>query len=149
MKRTILFLVLLAGLSTTSGYLMSKASWIGRVGMTFLHREYNFLKIWWQGAIAVYLVFIVLFWLHSFIFRRFHVVGARLCFILFFLLGVGGAYLTYDDFTNDFSHHLLKWRFHLGFYLIWAGWVLISLFFLFRARPKPAGVAPTPVVVTP
>jgi hypothetical protein len=145
MKRNFFFLVLLAGLACASGFLMSKASWIGRVAMTFFYREYNLLKVWWQGAIAVYLIFMGLFLLHTFIYRASHIIAARIWFVLLLLMGVAGAYLTYDDFTNNFSHHLLKWRFHFGFYLIWAGWLLISLFFLSKGKRVKAPKKNEPV----
>jgi hypothetical protein len=135
MKRNIFFLGLLAVLSVVSGYLMSKASWIGRVGMTFFYKEYNLLKIWWQGAIAVFIMLILLFVLHSFIHMKLRIAGARALHFLLLLLAVGGLYLTYDDFTNELSHRMLGWRFHYGFYLSWADWMLICIFFLFKKKP--------------
>ena len=142
MKRNILFLLLLALLSVISGMLMSKASWIGRVGMTFFYKEYNLLKIWWQGATAVFVVFLLLFLLHSLIHRALPAVTARLLHIVILVIAFAGLYYTYDDFTNNFSHHLLGRRFHYGFYLGWAGWVLICLFFTFKQskRVRPGAV---------
>ena len=137
MRRNILFLLFLAVLAVISGILLSKASWIGRVGMTFFYKEYNLLKIWWQGALAVYIVWLVLFVAHSFIQKKLPPVTARLLHILILFAAIACLYLTYDDFTNDFSHHLLGWRFHYGFYLGWVGWMLICLFFaLKRNRTK-------------
>jgi len=135
MKRYTFFLSLLAALSAISGYLMSKASWIGRVGMTFFYKEYNLLKIWWQGAITVFIMLILLFVLHSFIHTKLRLAGARAVHFLLLLLAVGGLYLTYDDFTNELSHRMLGWRFHYGFYLFWADWMLICIFFLFKKKP--------------
>lgn len=134
MKRNILLLFLLALLAVVSGHLMSKASWIGRVGMTFFHKEYNLLKIWWQGAIAVFVIYLLFFLLHYVLYRLLPLVWGRLLHFVLILAAAGGAYLTYDDFTNNLSHHLLRWRFHYGFYLIWVGWLLIALFFLFRGK---------------
>ena len=114
--------------------LLSKASWIGRVGMTFFYKEYNLLKIWWQGAIAVYIVLLLLFALHAFLQRVLRPVAARLMHIAGLLIAIMCLYLTYDDFTNNLSHRLLGWRFHYGFYLGWAGWILICLFYVFKKR---------------
>lgn len=136
MKLTFFFLVLLAGIAAASGALMSKASWIGRVGITFFYQEYNLLKIWWQGAIAVFLVFILLFLLHTFIYNKLSAIAARGFYVLMLLLAVVGFYSSYDDFTHNFSHRLLGWRFHLGFYLVWCGWAVVSLFFLFKRKPQ-------------
>jgi len=137
MKRNATFLLFLAVLSVISGILLSKASWVGRVGMTFFYKEYNLLKIWWQGAIAVYIIWLVLFLLHSFIQRTLPAITARLLHIVILFAAIACLYFTYDDFANDFSHHLLGRRFHYGFYLGWIGWMLICLFFAFkRSRTK-------------
>ena len=115
---------------------MSKASWVGRVGMTFFYKEYNLLKIWWQGAIAVYVIWLLLFLLHTFIQKTLPTVTARLLHIVILMIAAAGLYFTYDDFANDFSHHLLGRRFHYGFYIGWIGWVLICLFFAFKRNRK-------------
>lgn len=135
MKRNILFLSFLATLSAISGMLMSKASWVGRVGMTFFYKEYNLLKIWWQGAIAVFIILLLLFLLHTFLQKKLPAITARLLHIMLLMSAIACLYFTYDDFTNNFSHHLLGRRFHYGFYLGWIGWVLICLFFIFK-RPN-------------
>lgn len=54
----------------------------------------------------------------------------RVAHIIALLVAVAGLYFTYRDFRTDFSHNLMKERFHLGAYLFWIGWVSISLFFL-------------------
>ena len=136
MKRTIFFIGLLAVLSAISGYLMSKASWIGRVGMTFFYKEYNLLKIWWQGAIAVFIILMILFAIHSMIQTKLRIGGARAVHFLVLLLAAGGLYLTYDDFSNELAHRMLGRRFHYGFYLFWVDWMLICLFFVFKKKPK-------------
>ncbi len=136
MKRNSFLITSLALLSAASGYLMSKASWIGRVGITFFHREYNLLKIWWQGAIAVFLFLMSLYLLHSLLQKKMRPGMARLIHFILLLAAAGGLYLTYDDFTNDFTHHLLGHRFHYGFYLVWIGWMLVCLFFIFKRKDK-------------
>ena len=136
MKKTIPFLLLLAGLSAISGYLLSKASWVGKVGMTFFYREYNLLKIWWQGGAAVFIVLLVLFILHTYIQNKLPFYFAKFLHFLLLLTAAGCLYLTYDDFSNDFSHHILGRRFHYGFYLAWCEWILICLFFLMKGRDR-------------
>ncbi len=136
MKRNILFLLFMAMLSVISGLLLSKASWVGRVGMTFFYKEYNLLKIWWQGAIAVYIVWLVLFLFHTLMQRALPAITARLLHIVVLVMAIAGLYFTYDDFSNNFSHHLLGRRFHYGFYLGWLGWMFICLFFAFKRMHK-------------
>jgi hypothetical protein len=134
MKRTVIFLTLLAGLSVVSGYLLSKASWIGRVGMTFFYKEYNLLKIWWQGALAVYLFLLILFLGHTLIQTKLPAITARLLHIIALMTAITALYFTYDDFTTDLSHKLLGHCFHYGFYLIWIDWMLMCLFFAFKKK---------------
>ena len=134
MKRSVIFLTVLAGLSIVSGYLLSKASWLGRVGMTFFYKENNLLKIWWQGAIAVYLFLLILFVVHSIMQAKLPAITARLLHIMALMTAITALYFTYDDFTTDLSHKLLGSRFHYGFYLIWIDWALICLFFAFKKK---------------
>lgn len=142
MKRKLLLFLLLMALSSISGYMMSKASWIGRVGMTFFYKEYNLLKIWWQGAIAVFIVLIVLFAIHGLIKVRLTQLKVphlawKVVNIVLLMLASAGLYFTYYDFSHELAHRMLGWRFHLGFYLIWIGWMVICLFFLFGKKPAP------------
>ncbi len=134
MKRKLLFIVYLALLSVISGHLLSKASWIGRVGMTFFYKEYNLLKIWWQGAAAVFMFLMLLFFIHDQLQRRLTAITARAVHILLLLVAAACLYFTYNDFTNDFSHHLLGRRFHYGFYLIWFGWISTCIFFVLKKK---------------
>ncbi len=133
MKRLFLLLFLIAT-SMGSGYLMSRSSWIGKVGMTFFHKGYNLTKIWWQGAIAVFILQLVFFVLHVFINRRMHSVAAKAIHFLLFAAAAAGLFFTYDDFHHDLSHRLLGRHFHSGFYLIWIGWIVTSVFFLFSKK---------------
>ena len=134
MKKTVLFIFLLAVLSCLSGHLLSKASWVGKVGMTFFYQEYNFMKIWWQGSVAVFIMLMILFLLHLLIYRKLHIIAGRLLNLVILFLVASGLYLTYDDFTNNFSHKILGRRFHYGFYLFWIEWMLICLFFIFKKK---------------
>ena len=134
MKRTVLLICSLVALSFCSGYLMSEATWISRVGITFFHRAYNFTKVWWQGAIAVFIILLLLFLLHTLLHRLLPIVVARVLHFILLLAATTGLYFTYDDFHHDLSHRMLGWRFHYGFYLVWTGWILIGISFLFRKK---------------
>lgn len=140
MRRNLPFVLFLAILSMIAGYLLSKMSWIGRVGINLLHREYKFLKVWYKGAAVIFLTWMVFFGLQSWAQKKLSATGARMVHIVALLAAVAGLYITYRDFRSDFSHGLLKERFHLGAYLFWIGWMSISLFFL----TKPATTTPLP-----
>ncbi|MFC3197779.1 hypothetical protein ACFOET_09155 [Parapedobacter deserti] len=116
-------------LSTISGVLMSQMSFVGKVGISLIYREYGLFRLWWKTALllfALQLALIFILWLV----RR--ISGRRLsvAIILFFLLvALTGAYFTYIDFTTT-SHRLMKANFHVGGYLTWVAWLLTCFYFL-------------------
>jgi hypothetical protein len=120
-------------LSMLCGYLFSKASLIGKAGMTFVYKEYAFLKTWWQGALFVFVVWMVLLLLQGWAQRKGKSNWVPIAFIIAAIFGI---YFTYQDFRHTISHRLLGERFHLGGYLFWAGWILISIYFLANRAQK-------------
>ena len=130
MRKTFPFIVYLALLSALSGWLMSKMSWIGRLGVRWIHKEYTFLKTWYEGAGVVFAVLLILFLIQALVQKRLPVATRRVAHIIALLVAGVGLYFTYKDFRTDITHSLLKERFHLGAYLFWVGWMSISLFFL-------------------
>jgi hypothetical protein len=137
MRRASFLIFLMAILSVISGYLLSKASLVGKAGIAVFYREYQFLKVWWQGALVVFGVLFLLFLLQGVAQRKAARGTANLIHFICILLALAGLYFTYNDFRHDLSHRLLGERFHLGAYLFWVGWVMVSLFFL--AQKKPVG----------
>jgi hypothetical protein len=129
-KKTAPFILLLAFLSTISGYLLSKASLVGRAGISLFYKKYKFLKIWWQGALAVFIVLMLLMLLQGMANQKLSFNKAMLIQIIMLLLALTGAYFTFQDFRHTLSHRLLGERFHIGAYLFWVDWILICLFFL-------------------
>jgi hypothetical protein len=105
-------------------------SWIGRVGINLMHKEYKFLKVWWQGALAVYVALLVLFVIQYILQKRTHFVVGKLLHIICFAAAIGGLYFTFSDFSDDITHRMLRDVFHVGAYLFWVGWMMISVFFL-------------------
>jgi hypothetical protein len=134
-KRISLLIVFLAALAVLSGYLMSKASFIGRLGMTFVYKEYRFLKTWWKGALAVFIVWIILLIIQTIIDRKLSRRTAAFIHIIFILLALAGLYFTYSDFQHTTTHRWLKEKFHIGAYLFWLGWIIISVFCMVQ-KPK-------------
>lgn len=132
-RRNLPFLIYLLALSAIAGWLLHRMSWIGRVGINLIHKEYKFLKVWWQAAGAVFLTLLLLYLLQHFATRRLRRSSSNLVNGVALLLALGGLYLTYSDFHSDISHNILKERFHLGAYLFWVGWISICLY-LFATR---------------
>jgi hypothetical protein len=92
--------------------------------MTFFYKEYNILKIWWQGGTAVFLFIMLLFTLHQ---------------LILLLLAGTILYLNWVDFTETTAHRILGSRFHYGFYLVWVQWILVCIFFLFKKKNVALG----------
>jgi heme A synthase len=134
MKRSLFFLILLASLSTIAGVLLSKISWIGKVGIRFLYHEYKFLRVWWQGAGLVFCVLLLLFIVQGVLYRVLRPVAQIIAQIVCIAAAIAGFMVTYDDFRHNIAHRWLGERFHLGAYLFWLGWVLVSLFYITAKR---------------
>ena len=134
MKRTSFLLFILAVLSAISGYLLSKASLVGRAGISMFYKEYQFLKVWWQGALVVFVVLLLLVLIQGAVQRKAARGSANFIHIICILLALAGLYFTYNDFRHDLSHRLLGERFHLGAYLFWVGWIIISMFYLAQRK---------------
>lgn len=133
-KRISLLIVFLAALAFLSGYLMSKASFVGRLGMTYVYKEYRFLKTWWKGALAVFVVWMILLLIQYIVEKKLSKQKAILVHVAFILLALVGLYFTYSDFQHTTSHRWLKERFHIGAYLFWLGWIIISAFCIVQKR---------------
>jgi hypothetical protein len=145
-KRISILVVFLAALSCLSGYLMSKASFIGRLGMTYVYKEYRFLKTWWKGALTVFIVWMILLIIQLIIERKLSKQKAIVVHVIFILLALAGLYFTYSDFQNTTSHRWLKERFHIGAYLFWLGWIIISVFCMVQKR-KDIATEINPMVI--
>jgi hypothetical protein len=126
----LMLLVMLLLLSAISGYLMSKPSLVGRVGIDLFYRKYRFLSTWWKGALSVFMVLSVLLIIQGILHFRLSRKTGRWVLLLFLVAGLAGLGATYADFHTDRTHRWLKDRFHTGVYLFWCGWLLVSLFYL-------------------
>lgn len=133
-KRTSILVVFLTALAVLSGHLMSKASFIGRIGMTYIYKEYRFLKTWWKGALAVFVVWMILLIIQFVVEKKLSKAKATIVHVVFILLALVGLYFTYSDFQHTTSHRWLKEKFHIGAYLFWLGWIIISAFCIVQKR---------------
>jgi hypothetical protein len=129
-KRICLYLILLSFLSLVSGYLLSKLSMTGRVGVNLLYKQYKFLKDPFKDFFLIFLVFLILISLLYIFYKRWNKNIANKISLIIVFLGIAGALLTYYDFAHNLSHRLLGWRFHLGAYLFWLGWICIPIYYL-------------------
>ncbi|RYF78088.1 MAG: cytochrome d ubiquinol oxidase subunit II [Chitinophagaceae bacterium] len=135
MKRKALLFLLLMVLAGFAGYLLSKASLIGRVGISVFYKQYKFLKTWWQGGLLIFAVWMLLFFLQGLAQRKLSPAAAKRLQVAAIVAALVGLYFTYQDFQHTTSHRWLGERFHLGGYLFWIGWIIISVFYL-AEKPK-------------
>lgn len=128
-KKIISLNAILVPLAVITGWTLSKATVIGKVGIHFLHREYLFLNSWWKGALLVWGVWVVIEIIQFWVWKRYSGNIHLAVQATFIFLAVLGLYFTYLDFRT-FSHGLLGDRFHIGGYLFWIGCSIISIFFI-------------------
>ena len=124
-----------AFLSIVSGFLISRASWISKIGMDLFYKQYGFLQVWWQAALAVFAILMFFLLVQLFVQKRLAHGGARTVHTIFLLAALTGLYFTYYDFRHTLTHRITGENFHLGFYLFWIGWIVISLFYIFQKKP--------------
>lgn len=130
MKRKSLTILLLLLLAALAGYLLSKASLIGRAGISLFYQQYKFLKVWWQGGSLIFALWMLLFFLQGRAARKFSPAVSQRVHIGAIILALAGLYFTFQDFRHNIAHRWLGERFHLGGYLFWLGWILISIAYL-------------------
>ena len=128
-KKVLKFNILLIPLAVLAGWSLSKATVIGKVGIHILHKELTFLNSWWKGALLIWCAWILLEIVQYQIWKRQSQKINMVVQIALLLLALAGLYYTYLDFRT-FSHRLLGERFHIGGYLFWGVWIIITVFFI-------------------
>lgn len=131
-----LLVAFLFSLSAICGYLLSKPSLTGKVGITLFYKEYGFLKTWWQGGLVVFIVLLLVFGLQAWAEQKLLKPKARVVFISFLVAAFAGFYATYFDFKHTTTHRWLGQQFHLGAYLFWGGWIITCIFFLLQKEKE-------------
>lgn len=134
MKKPFLFVLFLVLLSTLSGYMLSKASLVGRVGINLFYKEYSFLKVWWQAGLVVFAVLMFIFGVQSVLYYRANKSIARGTQVSALLIAITGLVLTYNDFRDNLAHRWMGERFHIGAYCFWFGWIAICIFLLLQKK---------------
>lgn len=124
-------------LSVVSGVLISKMSFLGRLGINIAYKQYSFFKSWWKTAIVLAIIQVVLTLLQRYMATKQPVNKAKMFSAVLLIVALAGLYGTFHDFTTTFTHKLLKEKFHLGFYLFWLTWILGNVYFLFTKPETP------------
>lgn len=142
-NKWIILILIQAVISLVAGILLSKMSLIGRIGVSTFYTEYGFLKDWYKGFAAVFIVQLVLIAVLWVVKRTTTYKNFSLVNLIFIVIGLIGLLYTFYDFTST-SHKYMNSQFHTGGYLFWAGWFVTCLFFFFaRVKPKPMVVPAT------
>lgn len=137
MKRLFSFIIFLGALSVTAGILLSGMSFLARTSMNIFRKKYQyyaFMKVWWQGAAAIFAVLLLLLALQYWLHRKLPVRNGIVVQFVCLLLAIAGLYFTYYDFRTDLAHRWAGERLHLGFYLFWIGWMSISIYLLVNKK---------------
>src|SRR6476620_3015201 len=134
LKKNTIILFTLFLCSIFSGYLLSKASLTGRVGIDLFYKQYRFLRDPMKSFFLILIVYIILFMLLGLAYKRMNTnISNRISFFILFT-GLIGAILTYYDFHHTITHKLLGSKFHFGGYIFWVGYIIIPSFFLFNKK---------------
>ncbi len=126
-RDTITFLVL-TFFSIIAGYLLSAISWVGRIGIGLFYHEYKFLKVWWKGALIVFVVWMIVWLVQSVLRKKLTSSARNLMHSIFLMIAIAGLYFSFSDFRHTISHRWLGERFHLGVYLFWIVWIGITIY---------------------
>lgn len=136
MKNKIIHLLILAFSSLLSGIMISKMSFIGKVGITIIYNEYTILKSWWKTALLLFAIQAIIFVVLS-VWKMKTTKRLKQLLLPFIFLSIGiiGLIYTYYDFTET-SHRLLKKTFHFGFYIFWLTWFGNCIFCMSKQKKK-------------
>ncbi|TDS54651.1 cytochrome d ubiquinol oxidase subunit II [Myroides indicus] len=136
MRKNIIILILIQLiLSFISALLISKMSFIGRLGINLFYREYLIFKTVWKTALAIFAIQFVLVLVLSFFKYLTPNHFSRIIAIVALVIGIAGSYFTFIDFTTT-SHRHMKMYFHSGGYLFWISWSITCMFFIFSKKKK-------------
>lgn len=142
MKNLSILTLIQAVMSLISAVLISKMSFIGKIGVSTYYSQYAVFKTWWKTAIILFIVQLVLILFLQTFRTKVSPNFARVLAILLTIIGAVGFYFTYVDFTTT-SHKVMKFSFHLGFYLFWVAWFISCGYFLLAKEVKQMPAPPT------
>lgn len=135
MKNTSLLILVQGILSLLCGILSSKMSFIGRMGIQVMHRDYLIFKSWWKTALICFAIQLIIIIFLSLIKAYAGIRAVRIIAIVLLLIGLVGTYYTYIDFTTT-SHRLMRVKFHIAGYLFWLAWFISCIYFIIGSKKK-------------
>jgi hypothetical protein len=148
MKRNYLLLVfILICLSLLSGNLTAGVSLVGKIGISFFYKQFSFFQSWWQSSLVCLACMLVIGIILYFADRSLKGIQRKVVLIASFLVFLLGLYLTFRDFRTDLAHRWLGERFHVGIYLYWIGFCIISLFFALTEKKTVTTVNDTETIL--
>lgn len=148
MKRNYLLLFfILVCLSLLSGNLTAGVSLIGKIGISFFYKQFSFFQSWWQSALVCLSLMSVVGTVLYFLDRSMSGLRRKTVLIGCFLVFLAGLYFTFRDFRTDLAHRWLGERFHVGVYLYWIGFGIISLFFALTEKKMITTVSDTETIL--
>jgi len=128
-KRTGILIAGQALFTLLQTFLISKISLVGKLGITLIYREYSLLRSSWKTFSLLFFIQIMVILALSLAAKKLSERKAKSVAWLLIAAACFGLIVTYFDFLHT-SHRLLRERFHLGFYLFWAGWIGSCVYFL-------------------
>lgn len=130
MKKIFTLIITQAILAITAAILFSKMSFVGRIGIRLVYRQYQILKDPVKTAFLLFgLQVVVLLFLVLFKYFASKKLSTFVSLVLI-LIGIVGTIYTYYDF-NMTSHKHMRLYFHLGGYTFWLGWFISCFTILF------------------
>ncbi len=138
MKKILNIILFQAVISLISGILLSKMSFIGKIGISVAYKEYTLLKTWWKAALVVFVIQLLIIGILYITKRYYAYKNFVIVSLIVFIVGLLGLFYTYIDFTTT-SHKYMNSKFHSGGYVFWGGWFITCFYFFFvNVKPKPS-----------
>ncbi|ULT39994.1 cytochrome d ubiquinol oxidase subunit II [Niabella defluvii] len=134
-------------LSLLSGNLTAGVSLVGKIGISFSISNFLFFQSWWQSSLVCLACMLVIGIILYFADRSLKGIQRKVVLIASFLVFLLGLYLTFRDFRTDLAHRWLGERFHVGIYLYWIGFCIISLFFALTEKKTVTTVNDTETIL--
>ena len=144
MRKNSVLVISLAFFSLITGHLLSSISFVGRAGISLFYTQYQFLKNWWKGSLLVFIVWVALFIIQNFLYKKIAGSTSNIIQTALLLIGIAGILFSYSDFRHTLSHRWLGERFHLGVYLFWLGWIAITIFSALQKKTLTTNIPQVP-----
>lgn len=135
MKNTALLILVQGILSLLCGILSSKMSFIGKIGIQVMYRDYLIFKSWWKTALLCFAIQLILILILLMLKAYAGLRTVRVIAFCVLIAGMIGAYFTYIDFTTT-SHKMMRAKFHIAGYLFWLAWFINCIYFLVSSKQK-------------